>query len=284
MIPTKLANRIDRSIEAAQESSFRNHLGASIIGNHCSRSIWYAFRWFKEQKYSARQLRLFERGKREESVFVEHLKSAGVQVWTHDENGEQFKIYDHAQHFAGSADGFGYNLPDKPGVYFVTEFKTFANKYYRALVKQGVEKSNWNYYVQATIYAYKAGLEYFLFCAVNKDNDDLYFEFIKIKSAVAEKYLERAEYIIYSQEPPPKISLKKTFYKCKMCSFYDVCHNEETPHKNCRTCANASPRRSGAAAWLCYATQKELEDFEPCRTYRRIDDDHSSRLSKRSRC
>ena len=38
---------------------FRSHMGASLIGGECSRAIWYGFRWFTRPNHDARLLRLF---------------------------------------------------------------------------------------------------------------------------------------------------------------------------------------------------------------------------------
>lgn len=56
-------------------------LGASQIGRECERQLWYGFRWATMgEAFDGRMLRLFNRGHREEAVFVEELRGIGCDV------------------------------------------------------------------------------------------------------------------------------------------------------------------------------------------------------------
>lgn len=76
---------IDAKIYNDQDTGFRNHLGASSIGNECLRALWYTFRWATRAKHKASLLRLFNRGHREEERFIGYLKSIGVEVRAHSQ-------------------------------------------------------------------------------------------------------------------------------------------------------------------------------------------------------
>lgn len=71
---------IDTKIYNEQDTGFRNHLGASSIGNECLRALWYTFRWATRAKHKASLLRLFQRGHLEEDRFIGYLESIGVEV------------------------------------------------------------------------------------------------------------------------------------------------------------------------------------------------------------
>ncbi|MEO5365362.1 MAG: oxidoreductase, partial [Magnetococcus sp. WYHC-3] len=44
--------------EADAGSGFRPHLGASLIGKECDRSLWLDFRWAARARFGGRMLRL----------------------------------------------------------------------------------------------------------------------------------------------------------------------------------------------------------------------------------
>lgn len=71
---------IDTKIYNDQDTGFRNHLGASSIGNECLRALWYTFRWATRAKHKASLLRLFQRGHLEEDRFIGYLEDIGVEV------------------------------------------------------------------------------------------------------------------------------------------------------------------------------------------------------------
>lgn len=71
---------IDAKIYNDQDTGFRNHLGASSIGNECLRALWYTFRWATRAKHKASLLRLFQRGHLEEDRFIGYLEDIGVEV------------------------------------------------------------------------------------------------------------------------------------------------------------------------------------------------------------
>lgn len=68
------------SYEAAADSGYRAHLGASLIGTECERAIWYSFRWATRARHTGRLLRLFDSGNLAEGRFVADLRRIGVTV------------------------------------------------------------------------------------------------------------------------------------------------------------------------------------------------------------
>lgn len=83
-----LAQRVLEDIDAYAAETFddgpRWHLGASLIGHNCDNYLWHTFRWTFHKKFDGRMQRLFQRGHREEDVFVEYLEGIGCTVYTED--------------------------------------------------------------------------------------------------------------------------------------------------------------------------------------------------------
>ena len=88
-----LVDTIDLQIEDASidlfEDGHRKHLGASLIGDACSRKLWYTFRWVKKADFSSKTrsngqvLRLFNRGHREEPAIIKLLEKSGHRFCQH---------------------------------------------------------------------------------------------------------------------------------------------------------------------------------------------------------
>lgn len=252
---------IDTSIEADQDNApGRLHFGASIAGEECSRKLWYGHHWVKAQRHSARLLRLFARGETEEVRFVNFLRRAGVAVWEVDpDTNQQWRIEDHAGHFGGSLDGMGKGLPDAPDEPHVLEFKTHNAKSFADLVKRGVYESKPMHYTQMQIYMHKMDVQWALYMAVNKNDDDLYLERVPLDQAHAQRMLDRAGRIITSDRPLERMSDDPSWFKCKWCDFYDLCHGTATPAMNCRTCAHATPTMDGDGRWHCEKHDRHLD-------------------------
>lgn len=233
------------------EDGFRTHLGASVIGGKCSRSLWYGFRWAASEKFEGRILRLFNRGHLEEGRFIALLLGIGCEVYQQDENGVQYRITEHGGHFGGSGDGFVRGVPDlpDPNEICLTEFKTHNEKSFVKLVAEGVQKSKPEHFTQMQIYMSKFGINYALYLAVNKNNDDIYGEIVLRDNNHAHEYLVRAGDIIFSDKAPEKISNQPSWYECKWCKFSKVCHYKEPPLVNCRTCKYVKPETDGS--WFC---------------------------------
>lgn len=205
---------------------------------------------------------------------VAALLNIGCKVYQYDEQGKQFRISDVAGHFGSALDGVVVGIPDIPfGAPCLAEFKTHNKASYEKLQKEGVEKSKPEHVVQMQLYMGKMNLEYAIYMATCKDNDDLYAEIITANSTIAKKYIERAHFIIYSQNPPAKLSENASFFGCKFCDMKPICHGKDAPAKNCRTCINAQPIEDGDGLWRCNKNEHILskeEQLEGCDFYKLI--------------
>lgn len=256
----QIKNQIDNYCSDFYDNGPRSHLGASKIGENCSRALWYGFRWIAHKKHSGQQQRLFQRGHFEEPRFVSYLEAIGFTVQMFDAEavlrGEQDKgkmqirIDDCKYHFGGSVDGIAeHPLYGK----FLAEFKTQGigkkGDKFDKLVKEGVKLNKPVHYAQMCVYGYKLNLKYAIYMAVNKNDDDLYVEVVELDFELAKTLLKKAEMIIYSQTPPNGVSLSAAYYECQFCDYKAVCHQGADSSVNCRSCSKCKPVEDGN--WFC---------------------------------
>ena len=216
------------------ELKHRDHLGISIIGEECSRKIWYGFRWCKLEDFSARMRRLFARGHSEEDKFIKLLFGVGFKIFQHDpKTGKQYKLSGCNGHYGGSGDSVGI-IPEFPDTPILLEFKTHNDKSFKELKEKGVALSKPQHMDQMNGYGRGFNILYGLYCAVNKNDDELYFELIELNHQRGIELENKATDIINSNIAPAKISENPSYWKCKYCNFAKICHDNEAVEKNCR--------------------------------------------------
>ena len=233
-----------------EDEGFRTHLGASQIGQECNRKIWYNFRWTKKSHFEGKIIRLFHRGHAEEARFISLLLMIGVQIYQQDENGKQYVVSHAGGHFGGSGDGIGIGVPDlELNQPCLLEFKTHNEKSFKDVVTNGVRASKFEHYVQMQIYMGGMNLPVALYGAVNKNDDDLYFEIVMFNKETYERHVDKAYAIIPLKEAPKGISNSPGWFGCTFCDYKKICHLKELPEKNCRTCSFSEPLQDGT--WQC---------------------------------
>lgn len=233
----------------SDEDPWRDHLGASLIGRECARAIWYGFRWTTLKKFDGRLLRLLNRGHLEEPRLIALLKLIGCKVWQQDDSGRQFRITGHKGHFGGSLDGVALGIPDRPDEPVLLEFKTHGDASYAKLAEAGVISAKWEHFVQMQIYMGKHSLNWALYCAVNKNDDNIHLELVQFDPTQYQRYLDRAAAIVEAKEPPPKINASPGWFKCKFCDHKEVCHSDSLPVATCRSCSYI--KLEDAGGWSC---------------------------------
>ena len=243
---------IYQAYESDADDGHRPHLGASLIGHPCERNLWLTFRWARAKKWPGRMLRLFETGQLEEPRLVRNLRRIGVQIHETAPDGKQWRVSACGGHFGGSMDGAGVGFPEAPKTWHVCEFKTHNEKSFNELVKSGVEKAKPMHYAQVQSYMGLTGMERSFYVAVNKNDETIYTERIEFDLVQFRKIMERASRVINASEPPLRCSNDPSWYICKMCDFSALCHGEEAPDVNCRTCAHSTPVADGEdGKWTC---------------------------------
>jgi CRISPR/Cas system-associated exonuclease Cas4 (RecB family) len=245
----------------------RAYLGASQIGAECDRQLWYSFRTYEKEPFSGRMLRLFNRGHREEAVFVEELRGIGCEVVAEDSNGNQFEVRALGGHFKGHMDGAALGVPEAPKTWHVCEFKTHNAKSFTTLKASGVKKAKPQHYWQMMVYMGLTGMTRALYLAVNKDTDELYSERIRYDATEFKQIMARAKRIIEANTPPERIAGRSDDGRCKFCSFRELCWGLgqavlplQRP-RNCRTCCHATAVTDNQpGGWFCEKHKKLLDD------------------------
>ncbi len=251
------AQAIYEAWEKRAEDGLRAHSGCSVAGHACARFIWLDFRWAERAKFHGRVLRMFDSGKREEPRVVADLQAIGCEVSTGD-GDRQWTVSFAGGHGGGSLDGAVRGLPEAPKTWHVLEVKTANDKSWNALAKDGVQKAQPRHYVQMQLYMHLTGMERALYVSVNKNTDESYIERVHYDKDFAQAALERVEKIIFSPEPPPRISEDPAWYECKLCTYHPLCHGTTAPLVNCRTCAHSTPQAEGG--WRCERGNDEVHD------------------------
>jgi hypothetical protein len=247
-----IADAIDDYCDRTYDDGHRNHLGASLIGHECSRYLWYNFRWVFHKRHGGRMQRLFNRGHNTEHRFAEWLRGIGFTVWTEDEDGKQFRVTDVGGHFGGSTDGQNAPPPalDLLQKILLCEFKTSGTGAgFNKLVEKGVAVAKPQHYRQMSIYGYKRGIEWAVYMCINKNDDSIHIEVVKLDFQLAQDLIRKAEAVITSQTPPPKCASSKTYFGCKFCDYAGICWEGQPLEINCRSCRFARPIAD--AGWQC---------------------------------
>jgi hypothetical protein len=247
----EIQKRIDAYCVKIYSEGPRNHLGASIIGNECHRYIWYHYRWVYNKVFSGKQYRLFNRGHREEAKFLEYLRGIGFNVTDVLENGKQQRLSAVMGHFGGSLDGTAFLPPDlNVNEKLLCEFKTKKHGAdFNNIVKNGVKFEEPVHYDQMCVYGRFYDIQYAIYIVVNKNNDDMHIEIVKLDHALADRKIELAEKIIRSRQAPNRVASSKNYLACKMCDMSGVCWDNVPPEKNCRSCWKAKPIED--KQWFC---------------------------------
>lgn len=269
-LATETLATIERAVVGQADDGLRPHLGASLIGRPCERALWYSFRWATRPAHEARTLRLFARGQREEAVFADLLRRAGIEVVTDDPaTGEQYRFG--SGHFGGSMDGACQGLPEAPKAWHVIEMKTHGAKSFNELAAKGVQAAKFEHWLQMQCYMAWTGMERALYIAVCKDDDRLHLERIDFDRTEAEAAFAKAQRIIDAPEPLFGISDDAGFYLCKWCDHRNLCHGTAAPLPTCRSCAHVTPVADGQ--WHCARHGKALtvaEQKATCQSHRYI--------------
>lgn len=259
IISKRMLDEIELYAQKTYDTGPRSHLGGSLIGDDCLQKLWLGFRWCKHEKFPGRILRLFQRGHREESTFIEYLRGIGCQVWEFDDDNaseadkgkKQFRINGVNGHFGGSLDGI-IKLPPQYGIPepMLAEFKTNGTGAgFNKLGDSGLILAKPMHFAQTCTYGFAYGFRFVVYLNVNKNDDSLHVEIVPLNLKLGEQQFQKAEKVITSQVPMPKISASPAAKPCGGCNYKNICHNGEVPEKNCRSCKYARPIEN--AQWAC---------------------------------
>jgi len=243
-----IANLIDKHHEAQASLEMpRPHMGCSIVGHPCDRWLWLNFRFAVKPSFPGRVLRMFRRGRNEEATIIDDLRAIGIKVRALE---AQMRV-EFGSHLSGSIDAIlDAGVPGAVKTKHIAEFKTHSAKSFADVVKQGVEKSKPEHYIQCQLYMAGTGIYRALYVAVNKDDDSIYTERLVYDKIIANKYIARGQRIALADRMPEPVSTDPSWYQCKWCPAYAMCHEAQpTREVNCRTCAHSTAKPDDT--WHC---------------------------------
>lgn len=249
----KLKRAIDEHTATIYNDGFRWHLGASIIGDECSRKLWYTFRWVAEKSADGRMHRLWNRGHLEENRHIEWLRGLGFTVHDRDTSQPpradgtfpQIRISNSVKgHFGGSVDGV-IHFPESwqiPGPFTLSCKTNGTGAGFKAVLEEPISKSKPQHFIQESVYGRSLGITHSVYINANKNDDDLAIQIVKLDFDLAKRMEQKASEIVFSRTPPPRLSENANFFQCKsLCEFKDVCHYQKPAVRNCRSCVKCVP-------------------------------------------
>lgn len=242
---------------AGRSETPRTYLGCSELGHECEMYLWLKFRGTITESFPGRMYRLFDRGQREEAVFIQDLQRIGCEVKSHDTNGNQFAVSAFGGHLAGHLDGLALGVPEAPKTRHITEFKTHNEASFKKLLKEGVRSAKPMHYAQMQLYMGLSEADRALYLAVNKNADDLYSERVKFDKGDFDVLMAKAKRIITTSEPQ-RCASRIDDFRCKGCPAHSLCWHttntiiDATVRQSCLTCCFSTPIiDSEGKAWKC---------------------------------
>ena len=227
-------------VKHSQEAP-RDYLGASLVGHPCERYIWYSTHIREIPFESGRLLRLFETGHQQEYRVALELKELGLEVKLEvdnpyivkmlEDNGIQsglpFSIPEmhfkyslaNGTHIGGSCDILSKGWEDFPDEWVNTEIKTFSETRFKSFLKEGIRKSNPQYYAQAQFYMGFLHLKHTVLIGINKNTDDMWYDVIDFNEDEFNSLKLKAEYILSLDKEPHANKCKE----CKFCPYASTC-------------------------------------------------------------
>jgi hypothetical protein len=163
---------IDAALVAADRVKPRDYLGASRIGEPCSRKLVYEVTGTPKDdghEFNGSTLRIFEAGHLFENLCVGWLRGAGFDVRTRNRAGEQFGFSIAGGRIRGHIDGAIVDGPDI-GIRWpaLWEHEALGEKSWCDVVSRGVRAARPVYFAQVQLYMAYMQLPVALFTATNR--------------------------------------------------------------------------------------------------------------------
>ena len=226
---------IDNSIVAREgKRERRKYIGASSIGDECSRKIQYRYLNHpidEGKEFSAQTLRIFEFGHHIEDYVAKWFRDAGFDLRTEDKNGEQFGFSIADGEIRGHIDGVLCGGPVEMDYPCLWENKSANDKKFQSFVRHGVAKANPTYATQIALYQTYMELtdNPALFTVVNKNTSEVYYELVPYNPVLAQQASDKAVNILTAAKANdmlPRIAQSKDFFLCKFCEYQNTCWAE----------------------------------------------------------
>ena len=211
----------------------RRYLGASSLGDPCSRKIQYRYMGQEadaERDFSAQTLRIFALGHSIEDLMIVHFRDAGFDLRT-QLKGEQFGFDTANGEVRGHIDGVIVGGPLPIQYPMLWECKSASDKKFKEFVRNGMAVSNPVYAAQVALYqAYMNLTENpCCFTVLNKNTSEIYIELVPFNAELAQATSDKAVNIIKAtkaNEMLPRVAQNSDYYGCRFCEFQDTCWSE----------------------------------------------------------
>lgn len=219
--------------EAERLATRTPRIGASRIGEECSRRLQYEFfKAPKDKPFSGKALRIFRRGHEGEDWMAEWLRLAGFNLYTADETGTQKCFHALDGCILGYADGVVLDGPAECGPYpRLWENKVLGSKGWNKLSRDHIKRAYPVYFGQVQLY-----MAYFeltdapaMFTALNADTMEIYAEDVKFDAAAAQALSDKAVNIVSAcraGELLPRCTDREDWFECKFCDYHERCWSQ----------------------------------------------------------
>ena len=234
-VAESIKEAVDKAVVAGeQKRERRKYIGASNIGDECSRKIQYRYLNYPldaDKAFSARTLRIFQFGHEIEDFAAKWLKDAGFDLRTEDKDNKQFGFSIADGEIRGHIDGVICDGPVAMGYPALWECKSANDSKFKGFVRHGVEKANKTYATQLALYQTYMELTEnpALFTVINKNTSEVYYELVPYNKALAQEASDRAVNILTASKAGdmlPRVAQSKDFFLCKFCEFRETCWKE----------------------------------------------------------
>lgn len=212
-----------------QNEPKRNYIGASSIGDSCSRKLWYRLNSEHKEVFKADSIKRFNDGHRSEEEMAKLLRLVpGIELYTHDDKGDQYGFKDGP--YSGHYDGVIKGILEAPDKFHVWEHKCVNEKLFKELQKlknvdekTALEKWSNTYYAQAVTYMFYEEIDRHYMTVSTPGLRDYMSVRTESNDKFAKALRDKALRIAGAKEPPERIG-NETHWECRMCSFHGVCH------------------------------------------------------------
>lgn len=233
--PDPTLEAVDKALCAEQSPWVSKNIGFGVIGEPCSRKIWYNINVEEPEIFKADTLRIFRNGHADEAAMAADLRKVpGIELHTHDPNreGKQYKLDDLEGRFTGRLDGAILGLIQAPMTWHVWEHKATKQDKFNKLEKLKLELGEkaalqkWNiiYYAQAQCNMKYAKLDRHYMTVSTPGLRQVTSVRTEFNKPYADAITDKARRIINSKIPMERINSDKDSFDCRFCRHKDRCH------------------------------------------------------------
>lgn len=218
---------INAGIELEDPSPPREYVGASSIGDHCTRKIWYRYKNVNSTPISKRLALIFKTGKHFEDLVLDYLQIAsdnldGFELIRPSADNFYLKCQDdEVPEFQGHMDGM---VVIADSLRVVVEIKSAKDAEFNKFKKLGLQTWKPAYFAQLHSYMGMEKVDNGVEIVINKDSQEIAEEWHTTDRIYYEELRERARRITIATEPPERINPNPIYYLCQQCEFKRTCH------------------------------------------------------------